>query len=310
MAGFGIAAFAMPAKIAGGGVNGVATILFHTFGFEPGISMLVMNIPLFLIGVKIFGTKYGLKSLLGMILLSVFVSLTGVTIGYTGIIPYTDSVDIMLSALFGGLFIGSGIGLVMKGGANTGGTDILGQILSKFTPLPLGTSLLLVDAMVIITSAFIFGIVRAMFAIISVYISSQMINYVIMVMGTKYAKTVYIFSNHLDAIKKQVIEELHHGGTIFSGTGIYTGESRDMLMTIIPNQQISRLTILVHATDPKAFMVVEEAYKVLGEGFTPMAREAVDHLDNKKSQAARQATPALGHRSRKSQGPKTKRPGN
>ncbi|MDD4218765.1 MAG: YitT family protein, partial [Sphaerochaetaceae bacterium] len=186
MAGFGIAAFTMPAKIAGGGVNGIATILFHTFGFEPGISMLVMNIPLFLIGLKVFGPKYGLKSLLGMILLSLFVSLTGRIIGYTGIIPYTDSVDIMLSALFGGLFIGSGIGLVMKSGANTGGTDILGQIVSYLTPLPLGTSLLLVDAMVIITSAFIFGIVRAMFAIISVYVSSQMINYVIMVMGTKY----------------------------------------------------------------------------------------------------------------------------
>lgn len=302
MAGFGIAAFTMPAKIAGGGVNGIATILFHTFGFEPGISMLVMNIPLFLIGLKVFGPKYGLKSLLGMILLSLFVSLTGRIIGYTGIIPYTDSVDIMLSALFGGLFIGSGIGLVMKSGANTGGTDILGQIVSYLTPLPLGTSLLLVDAMVIITSAFIFGIVRAMFAIISVYVSSQMINYVIMVMGTKYAKTVYIFSDRLDTIKQQVIEELQHGGTIFSGTGIYTGESRDMLMTIIPNQQISRLTILVHKADPKAFMVVEEAYKVLGEGFTPMASAAVDHLSNKKtgtSQAARQATPAVGHRTHK-----------
>ncbi|MFA7371839.1 MAG: YitT family protein, partial [Sphaerochaetaceae bacterium] len=164
LAGFGIAAFNMPAKIAGGGVNGIATILFHTLAFEPGISMLVMNVPLFLIGLKIFGPKYGLKSLLGMVLLSLFVSLTGLVFGYEGVIPYNDSVDILLSALFGGFFIGSGIGLVMKGGANTGGTDILGQVISRFTPLPLGTSLLLVDATIIITSAFIFGIVRAMFA--------------------------------------------------------------------------------------------------------------------------------------------------
>ncbi|MFA5468003.1 MAG: YitT family protein [Sphaerochaetaceae bacterium] len=282
LAGFGIAAFNMPAKIAGGGVNGIATILFHTLAFEPGISMLVMNVPLFLIGLKIFGPKYGLKSLLGMVLLSLFVSLTGLVFGYEGVIPYNDSVDILLSALFGGFFIGSGIGLVMKGGANTGGTDILGQVISRFTPLPLGTSLLLVDATIIITSAFIFGIVRAMFAILSVYVSSQMVNYVIMVMGTKYAKTVYIFSNQIDTLKRHVIDELQHGGTVFTGTGIYTGQERQMLMTIIPNQKIGRLTSLVNRLDSEAFMVVEEAYKVLGEGFTPISQAAVDHLEPKR----------------------------
>ncbi len=282
LAGFGIAAFNMPAMIAGGGVNGIATILFHTFSFEPGLAMLVMNVPLFIIGVRIFGPGYGLKSLLGMVLLSLFVSLTGLIFGYQGIIPYSDSVDILLSALFGGFFIGTGIGLVMKAGANTGGTDILGQIIHRFTPLTLGTSLLLVDATIIITSAFVFGIVRAMFAIISVYVSTQMVNYVIMVAGTKYAKTVYIFSSEIETIKQHIIEELDHGGTVFSGTGIYTGEKREMLMTIISNQKISRLTLIVNSLDPNAFMVVEEAYKVLGEGFTPISREAVNHLEIKR----------------------------
>lgn len=300
MAGFAIGAFTMPAKIASGGVNGMATILFHTFGFEPGLTMLCMNVPLFFIGLRIFGPTYGAKSLLGMVLLSVSVTLTNTILGYEGIIPYADSVDTLLSALFGGLFLGAGIGLVMKSGANTGGTDIIGQVVSKYTPLPLGTSLLLVDALVIITGAFMFGIERAMFAIITVYVSSQMINYVIMVMGTKYAKTVYIFSERLDIIKDLVIDELRHGGTIFEGTGIYTGQTRSMLMAVIPNQQISRLTVLVHETDPKAFMVVEEAYKVLGEGFTPIEREAVDHLAGHRkipatihSRAARQVTPLV-----------------
>jgi len=298
MAGFAIAAFTMPAKIASGGVNGIATMLYHTFGFEPGLSMLCMNVPLFIAGLRIFGPAYGVKSLLGMVLLSLSVSVVGRIVGYEGIMPYTDSIDVMLSALFGGLFLGAGIGLVMKGGANTGGTDIVAQIVSRYTPLPLGTSILLVDALIIVTSAFIFGIERAMFAIITVYISSQMVNYVIMVMGTKYAKTVFIFSDRLEVIKQLVIDELRHGGTIFQGTGIYTGQERRMLMAVIPNQQISRLTVLVHETDPKAFMIVQEAYKVLGEGFTPIAREAVDHLSGPKkptgtpsSVAARQMTP-------------------
>lgn len=298
LAGFAIGAFTMPAKIVGGGVNGIATILFHTFGLEPGIVMLCLNVPLFFLGLRIFGPAYGAKSLLGMVLLSLSVSATVKLVGYEGIIGYADSMDIMLSALFGGLFLGAGIGLVMKSGANTGGTDIIGQIISKYTPLPLGTCLLLVDAVVIMTGAIMFGIERAMFAIITVYVSSQMINYVIMVMGTKYAKTVYIFSDKLETIKHLVIEELHHGGTIFQGTGIYTDQPRSMLLAVIPNQQISRLTVLVHETDPEAFMVVEEAYKVLGEGFTPIAQEAVDHLagpkrnaDSHHSRSARQMTP-------------------
>lgn len=279
IAGFGIAAFTTPGKIAGGGVNGIATILYHTFGFEPGISMLCMNIPIFLIGMKVFGPKYGYKSLLGMLLLSVATSLTGKLIGYGGIISYTDSVDVLFSALFGGILIGAGIGLVLKSGANTGGTDILAQILSKYSSLPLGTSLLLVDGLVILSSAFVFGLERAMFAIITVYASSQVINYVIMVMGTKYAKTAYIFSERQDEIKELIIKELHHGGTIFTGVGIYTGQERSMLMAVIPNQQISRLTTIVHQTDPKAFMIVEEAYQVLGEGFTPMAKIAAHGED-------------------------------
>ena len=274
IAGFGIAAFNTPARIAGGGVNGIATILYHTLGFNPGVSMLFMNIPIFFLGVKEFGPKYGFKSLLGMLLLSLSVSITGELIGFNGILPYTDSVDVLLSALFGGIFIGAGIGLVMKSGANTGGTDIIAQIISKHTPLPLGTSLLLVDGVVILFSAFVFGIERAMYAVISVYASSQMINYVIMVMGTKYAKTAYIFSDKQDEIKELIIKELHHGGTIFTGVGIYTGKNRTMLMAVIPNQQISHLTALVHRSDPKAFMIVEEAYQVLGEGFTPMEKIA------------------------------------
>ncbi|MFA7371513.1 MAG: YitT family protein, partial [Sphaerochaetaceae bacterium] len=115
-----------------------------------------------------------------------------------------------------------------------------------------------------------------------VYVSSQMVNYVIMVMGTKYAKTVYIFSNQIDTLKRHVIDELQHGGTVFTGTGIYTGQERQMLMTIIPNQKIGRLTSLVNRLDSEAFMVVEEAYKVLGEGFTPISQAAVDHLEPKR----------------------------
>jgi uncharacterized membrane-anchored protein YitT (DUF2179 family) len=293
IAGFGIAAFNTPAKIAGGGVNGIATILYHTLGLEPGLAMLAMNIPIFLAGMKVFGAKYGFKSIVGMTLFSLSVSLFGQIIGYEGILPYNDSVDVLLSALFGGLFVGVGIGLVMKSGANTGGTDIIAQIICRYTPLALGTSLLLTDGLVILSSAFIFGIERALYAIISVYASTQMINYVIMVMGTKYAKTVFIFSEKLELIKQLIIEELHHGGTLFTGVGIYTGQQRQMLMAVIPNQQISMLTSIVHRSDPKAFMIVQEAYQVLGEGFTPMEKVVPTQTTRHSASAAKQMTPLV-----------------
>lgn len=270
IAGSGVALFTTPGKIAGGGVNGIATILYHTVGFEPGIAMLIMNIPIFIIGMRVFGPNYGIKSIIGMTLFSLSVSAVGQVIGYQGVIDYNDSISILLSALFGGILLGAGIGLVMRSGANTGGTDIIAQIFSRYTHLPLGTSLMIIDGLIIVASAFFFGLERAMYAIITVYTSTQVISYVIMGVGTKYAKTVYIFSEHLEELKRLIIEELRHGGTVFVGEGIYTGQKRSMLMAVIPNQQISLLTWFVHHHDPKAFMIVQEAYQVLGEGFKPI----------------------------------------
>lgn len=137
LAGFAIATFILPAKIASGGVNGIATIIYHLMGWEPGLVMLVISIPLFVLGLFIFGKLYGFKSLGGTVLLSFWVSLFGRLTAYRGFLPYTDRMDTLLSAIFGGVLLGSGIGIVMRSGANTGGTDIIAQIVSRFTPLPL-----------------------------------------------------------------------------------------------------------------------------------------------------------------------------
>lgn len=189
VAGFAIAVFITPAKIASGGVNGIATIIYHRTGWDTGATMLIISVPLFLIGMKVFGKTYGATSLAGTLLLSAWVSLFGQLTGYQGILPYVDRMDTLLSAIFGGVLLGSGIGIVMRTGANTGGTDILTQIVSRYTPLPLGTALFLVDGFVIILGALNFGLERALFAVITLYLSGQMVNYMVMNLGTKYAKT-------------------------------------------------------------------------------------------------------------------------
>ncbi|MGH0053989.1 MAG: YitT family protein [Sphaerochaetaceae bacterium] len=270
----GIALFSSPARIASGGVSGIAIIFYHTFGFDTGLSIFILSVPLFLLGVAIFGRQYGIKSLLGTILLSLFTSLINVWAGYDGLLDYTKESSILLSAISGGVLMGLGVGLVLRSGANTGGTDILAQILARFTPLSMGTALFLVDALVIALSAFIFSLEMALYATMTVYIAGVTVDSVVLSFGTRSAKTVFIISEKREIIQTQILKELGHGGTILNGQGMYTGFDRPVIMTVVSNNKLGELTNIVHQADSQAFMIVQEAYKVLGEGFTPIEEAA------------------------------------
>ena len=222
----GIALFTAPAKIASGGVSGIATILYHTLGFDTGLSILVLSIPLFLLGIAIFGKEYGIRSLAGTLFLSLFTSLLNRFFGYGGLLSYDNVLSVLLSAIFGGVVMGIGIGLVMRSGANTGGTDIVAQILARFTPLSMGSALFMVDALVIGASGFIFSLEMALYATITVFITGAVIDRVVLSFGTSSAKTVFIVSEKLEIIQKEILEQLGHGGTILSGVGMYTGLNR------------------------------------------------------------------------------------
>ncbi len=267
-----IAVFTNPAQIAPGGVSGIGTLLYHSFGIDVGLSIFVLSVPIFLIGVKLFGRMYGLKSLIGTVLLSAFTSLWSHIFGYGGILDYTKDMSFWLSCLYGGVLSGVGIGLVMKGGSNTGGTDIIALIISRYTHITTGTSLMLIDAVIIAASALVFSIESALYAIVVVFITSIVLDKVVLSMGTGYAKTVLIISDHLDEIGSFIIREMDRSGTVISAKGLYTGEERPMLMAVVPNQEISRLTRRVHEVDKHAFLVIQDTHHVLGEGFTAMEK--------------------------------------
>lgn len=267
-----IAVFTNPAQIAPGGVSGIGTLLYHSFGIDVGLSIFVLSVPIFLIGVKLFGRMYGLKSLIGTVLLSAFTSLWSHIFGYGGILDYTKDMSFWLSCLYGGVLSGVGIGLVMKGGSNTGGTDIIALIISRYTHITTGTSLMLIDAVIIAASALVFSIESALYAIVVVFITSIVLDKVVLSMGTGYAKTVLIISDHLDEIGSFIISEMDRSGTVISAKGLYTGEERPILMAVVPNQEISRLTRRVHEVDKHAFLVIQDTHHVLGEGFTAMEK--------------------------------------
>ena len=269
------AVFYTPARITGGGATGIGTIFYYLFGFDQGVVMMCVNIPLILIGMKVFGWRYGIKTLIGSTLLSIWTSVIGYLTAYNGVLDTSDDINILLSAIYGGVLMGVGIGLTMKSGCNTGGTDIVAQVLAHYFPVSVGSVEFIFNAVVVSCGGIFLGLQPMLFAIIAMYLSSQLVNYVVMSFGTKLAKSVYIFSEeHTPEISRRVIAELHHGGTTFHGTGIYTSKTRLMLMVIVPNNQMNAIMKIIHDEDPKAFVFVTEAYEVLGRGFVPLKKVA------------------------------------
>ncbi len=263
----GLVLFLTPAKIAAGGVSGMAIIFYYLYGWDPGIVIFVLSVPIFWLGVLVFGKRFGLKSLYGTFVLSLSVSLFGILFGYDGLLSVGDRTDLLLAALFGGLFSGIGLGMVMKGGANTGGTDIIAQIINHYTQLTLGTSLYLVDGLVVALAAWIFSVEGALFAIITLFVTGQFINMI--TSGANYAKMIYIISGKHKEIR-QLLIACDFGGTMVDSHGMFNNEGQQMLMMVVRNRKISQVKNIVRRIDPDAFMIISSAQEVLGEGFVPI----------------------------------------
>ena len=269
------AVFYTPARITGGGATGIGTIFYYLFGLDQGNVMLFVNIPLVLFGMKVFGWKYGIRTLIGSVMLSVWTTIIGKMTGYQGLLDYSDNINVLLSALFGGVLMGMGIGLTMKSGSNTGGTDIISQVVSHYFPVRVGTVSFSVNAIVVSCGGIFLGLQPMLFAIIAMYLSSQLTNYVLLGFGTNLAKAVYILSDeHIPDISQRVITELHRGGTVLQGTGIYTDKAHSLLIVIVPNNQLNYLMKIISVEDPTAFVFVTEAYEVLGRGFVSLKKIA------------------------------------
>lgn len=253
----GFNAFLFPNQVASGGVSGISTILHGLFGWNAGIVQYAFNIPLFIAGVLVLGKKFGVKSLVGTLALPFFVILTEDWNAWT----YNP----LLGAIFGGIFIGLGIGLVFKGKASTGGTDLLAQIITKYTGLSLGTSVLMIDGLIAISAAIVFDIERGLYALIGLYVTTKTID--IVQLGFSQSKMVYIITNKQDEIRDAIYKEIDRGVTKIPGVGGYTESEKPVLMVVVYQTEFTKLKQIVQTVDPSAFVIVSDAYEVLGEGF-------------------------------------------
>ncbi|MCR8855344.1 YitT family protein [Lysinibacillus fusiformis] len=253
----GFNVFLLPNQVASGGVSGISTILHGLFGWNPGIVQYAFNIPLFIAGVLLLGKKFGIKSFIGTITLPFIVLLTN------SWEPWTDNP--LLGALFGGIVVGLGIGLVFKGNASTGGTDLLAQIITKYTGLTLGTSVLLIDGIIAISAAVVFDLEKGLYALIGLYVTTKTID--IIQLGFSQSKMVYIITLKQDEVREGIYAEINRGVTKLQAFGGYTGEARPVLMVVVYQTEFTKLKQLIKSVDPSAFVIVSDAYEVLGEGF-------------------------------------------
>lgn len=256
----GMNLFMVPNKIAAGGLSGIGIVLFHLFNFPVGVSVLIMNIPLFLVSWKLLGTSFGVKTLFATIALSVAIDVTAF------LEPLTD--DLFLSVLFGGGAVGAGLGLILRKDATTGGTDLGARIVHKLIPfLSVGQLLLIIDAVVVILAAAVFQHYElALYASVAIFITARIVDYV--VVGINYSKAAYVISHQSGRISSRVLNELNRGVTELKGRGMFTGMDRPVLMCVLKSRDIPHMKKIVQEEDPEAFIFISDVREVLGEGFS------------------------------------------
>lgn len=263
----GCAAFALgfdlfldPNQINVGGISGLAMILRELLGFGSiGVISAMINILLFLIGYKELGRRFFLGSLLGTALTSLFIDLFTV-------IPVPKT-DIMLGALYGGILTGVGLGMVFLAGASTGGSDIIAKLLrKKFRRLKLSRLMLIIDIVIVALTGVVFhDISKALYSAVPLYVYSVVMDGVIY--GLDYSSVALIVSDRYSEIVQEIALKLDRGATLLEAHGAYHGDSRQVIMCAIRRRQVTELKDIISQIDPSAFLILQDAHQVLGEGF-------------------------------------------
>lgn len=249
--------FLLPNSIAPGGLTGIATILNYLFHLPTGTTSLLLNIPLFLLGYRQMGRRFLIRTTVATIVFSLLIDLFRVK-------PLTK--DPMMSAIFGGVLLGIGLGLILRGGATTGGTDLMARLVHrKVSAISIGAFLFAFDVAVILIAGFTMSAEHAMYSMISVYITSRVLDVVIAGIGTD--KACNIITRHSDTIASRLMTELSRGVTVLDATGAYSGNAVRMLVCVVGRMELSLLKQIVKEEDAGAFVFITDTHETLGEGF-------------------------------------------
>lgn len=250
--------FLIPNRVVSGGFTGIGQLVYHFTGLSVGTVNIILNVPFFLLSMKSMGMRFGLRSLIAMFGLSLLIDL----------LPFPQATDdLMLAAVYGGVTMGIGFGLILRGSATTGGTDMLAALLHRVFPqVRVSIGIFLIDGLVIVASAFVFEPQSAMYGLISAFISNVLVDVVLE--GPNAAHAYFIISDKSDEIARHILEEMDRGVTALNAMGMYRRTEKKVLLCVVNRFQTMYLRRVVFAVDPSAFVFSTRANEVLGEGFS------------------------------------------
>ena len=289
--------FVNPYNLAPGGVYGLANVFHALFGWKISVAGICMDIPLLIIGTIVLGPRFGIKTVLSVILIPVFTYFIEITWGYApllhdglydsneGLVSYLSYTvgqgdaaiekyfvpDFFLNTVVAGLIYGLAIGIIFRAGATSGGSDIISMIIHKYTKISLGVLVLIVDSCISLTTLIIGDIRLPIYSIILIYIESKIIDLV--VEGFTTYKTCFIVTDQLDAVKNFILNDLKRGGTCFPGIGLYQGQERKMIYVTLDRSDLVKLKSNLRHLDPHAFVNVIESSEIMGLGFKALPED-------------------------------------
>lgn len=260
LVGLGVVCFLQPNQIATGGTPGMAILIQSMSGLSIGMLIILINIPLLLIAYRIIGKTFFLRTVVTTFLCSISVEIFA-RVFELGVI----SEDKLLSSLFGGILVGTGVGAILRGNSSAGGSTIIARILYHEFRIRPGQTILMMDAAIIFASAFVFnGIEPSLWSLVCIYATSRCIDVVIS--GSTSERIVHIVTNHVTAVGDKLNQELGFQGTIVSGVGMNNKKVKNMIFVVVENRRLGRLRELVHSVDRDAFIVVMKASELMGRG--------------------------------------------
>jgi uncharacterized membrane-anchored protein YitT (DUF2179 family) len=255
--------FLVPAQLAAGGVSGAAQIVNRYTGWPIGVMVMLANLPLFVLGWRrLGGRRFMLRTVTAVALYSVLLDLLPL------VLPQGLTEDPVLNALYGGVIGGFGAGLVIRAQGTSGGTDILARLLVKWRGISLTQSYLLTDAVVVLIAGLAFSWTLALYALVALYVTGLAAE--LASEGSSVVRTATIISAQPEAVARKIMADMERGVTAWTGTGMYSGQPRQILFCVVSRAEVGQLKGIIHEVDPAAFVVIGQAHEALGEGFKPL----------------------------------------
>lgn len=274
----GYVLFINPYKIVPGGVYGMGIILHQIFpDIKVGTFGLCFDIPLLILAFKVFGGKFGARTIVAAIITPLLMNLFTMLIGEDPVTMLGGTIDlshdILLASLFGGVVSGAGLGLIFRSNATSGGTDIVAMAITKFTKLHLSRAIILVESLIVLVGLLVFGDWKLpLYSIVTIFTCVQVIDYIMD--GPSNDKVMFIISEEHEKIKEYVLNDLSRGGTYIKSSGMYTGAPKNMMFVVVSRREINLVQSFIREVDPMVFMIVVNAHETLGDGFKNVVKHS------------------------------------